>query len=361
MFPIFASFCQLICSTSHKLLEVIDTNNSLGIMQDFVISFSVTVLFTFFVRLIAMSVNWVHRPDPNKWKREVNSHVVPITMGGGFAMFSGFAISIILRFDSQFLTVILFSLCAALLGFYDDLRSPRPVYKLAIQILFGIATAAVIGWVHGLPVWLGIPITIFAIVGLMNSVNMMDNMDGVASGLITLSMIGYAILGLLTKNELVMVLGLIVAGTTFGFWIYNKPSATIFMGDTGSLMLGYLLAVTGIMASWGEYKSLFARLVAPLLLASVFIIDTTFVVLWRKTHGLPVMQGDRNHISHRLAILFGHSEWNANLVLYLVQLLVSGAALVVTTSSVLVAIAVSLFVFSLLGLLCWRMWQVKIE
>ncbi|MCS7193253.1 MAG: undecaprenyl/decaprenyl-phosphate alpha-N-acetylglucosaminyl 1-phosphate transferase, partial [Armatimonadetes bacterium] len=224
------------------------------------------------------------------------------------------------------------ALYAAMLGFYDDIKSPHPIHRLTIQTLFGVATVAVVGWIHGLPVWLSIPITVFGIVGLMNSVNMMDNMDGVASGLITLSMLSYAVLGWLTKNELVVALGLTVAGAAFGFWIYNKPPAVIFMGDTGSLMLGYLLAVTGIVSSWGEYNNLLARLVAPLLLASVFITDTTFVVLWRKTHGLPVMQGDRNHISHRLAVLFGYSEWHANFVLYSLQLVMNVLALIVVVS-----------------------------
>lgn len=332
-----------------------------GIVQDFGVSLSVATLFTPFVRFIALRTGWMHRPDPKKWKRKVNPHVVPIAMGGGFAMFAGFAVATTLRFNPVLFAVSFFTLCAAMLGFYDDLKNPHPIYRLAIQTLFGIVTAAVIGWVHGLPVWLGIPIAVFGVVGLMNSVNMMDNMDGVASGLITLSMVGYAILGWLTKNELVLALGLTVAGAAFGFWLHNKPPATIFMGDTGSLMLGYLLAVTGIMASWGEYTNLFARLVAPFLLASVFITDTTFVVLWRKTHGLPVMQGDRNHISHRLAVLLGHSEWGANLALYLTQLLVTAAAIIATLSPITITVAVSFFAFCLLGLLFWRLWQVKVE
>jgi len=332
-----------------------------GIAKDFCVSFSATALFTIIVRLVALRLKWVYRHDPTKWKRKMNPHVVPIAMGGGFAMFAGFTTTAFSRFAPQLLTVSFFALCAAMLGFYDDLRNPRPIHRLAIQTLFGIATVAIIGWIHGLPIWLGVPITVFGVVGLMNSVNMMDNMDGVASGLMALSMVGYAILGWLTKNELVLALGLTVAGAAFGFWLHNKPPATIFMGDTGSLMLGYLLAVTGIMASWGEYTNLFARLVAPLLLASVFITDTTFVVLWRKTHGLPVMQGDRNHISHRLAVLLGHSEWGANLALYLTQLLVTAVAIIATLSPITITVAVSFFAFCLLGLLCWRLWQVKVE
>lgn len=331
------------------------------IVRDFGISLLVSSVFTPIVRLSALRLGWIHRPDPRKWKRESNPHILQIAMGGGIAMFSGFAVATTLRFNPQLLTISLLSLYAAMLGFYDDIKSLRPIYKLIIQTLLGVATVAVVGWIHGLPVWLSIPITVLGVVGLMNSVNMMDNMDGVASGLITLSMFGYAVLGWLTKNELSTVLGLMVAGAAFGFWIYNKPPAIIFMGDTGSLMLGYLLVVTSIVSSWGEYPNSFTRLVASLLPASIFITDTTFVVLWRKTHGLPVIHGDRNHISHRLAILLGHSEWRANLVLYLTQLFVNAAALIVAISPISVSIAVLLLAFILLGFLAWRLWQVKME
>lgn len=327
---------------------------------NFGVPFLITALLTPVVRVVALRVGWEHRVDPGKWKRKMNHPTVPIAMGGGLAMLAGVSAAAVMRLDYQLFALCFLAFCAAALGLYDDLKSSHPIHRLALQALIGVVTVAVIGWVHGLPIGLSIPITIFGIVGLMNSVNMMDNMDGVASGLITLSMLGYTILGWLTENELAMILGLVVAGTSLGFWVHNRPPATIFMGDTGSLMLGYLLAVTGIIASWGEYSNLFAQLTSPLLLASLFITDTTFVVLWRKTHGLPVMRGDRNHMSHRLAVLLGRSEWGANITLYLTQLLMNVAAITVALSSILIAVIVSLCAISLLVFLCWRLWQVQV-
>jgi UDP-GlcNAc:undecaprenyl-phosphate GlcNAc-1-phosphate transferase len=328
--------------------------------RTFGVPFLITALLTPVVRVVALRVGLEHRADPRKWNRKMNPHPVRIAMGGGLAMLAGISAATIMRLDHQLFALSLISFCAAALGLYDDLKSPRPIHRLTIQALIGVVTVAVIGWIHGLPTWLAVPISIIGVVGLMNSVNMMDNMDGVASGLMILSMLGYAVLGWLTKNELVMTLGLIVAGTSLGFWVHNKPPATIFMGDTGSLMLGYLLAVTGIIASWGEYPNLFAQLASPLLLASVFITDTTFVVLWRKTHGLPVMRGDRNHISHRLAVLLGRSEWKANIALYLTQLLMNVAAIIVALSPIPLAVIVSLCAISLLVLLCRRLWQIHV-
>lgn len=330
-------------------------------VSDFGIPFFATALLTPFVRFAALRLGWTHRFDPRKWKRKANPHSEQIAMGGGLAMLLGFVATVALNPNPQLLFISLLAFYASVLGFYDDMRSPHPIYRLIAQTSFGIVTVAAIGWIHGLPTWLSVPIAIFGIVGLMNSVNMMDNMDGVASGLVALSMLGYATLGWLTKNELASILGLVAAGTTLGFWVHNKPPATIFMGDTGSLMLGYLLATAGIIASWGDYTNSFSRLVAPLLLVVVFITDTTFVVLWRKIHGLPIMQGDRNHISHRLAILFGGSEWKANFALYAVQSLMTIAAIVVAVSDVPIALAISLLASCLLGLLSWRLWQVRVD
>jgi len=340
-----------------------------GLILTAITALAVTVVLTPLFRLMALSIGWEHHPDPRKWKRNYNPHSASIALGGGLTMFAGIIVSAsvygaILLSPSQSqpaFVLLLFAACALLLGLYDDWRSPRPVVRLAFQTILGVLTVSLLGWVQGLPALLAIPITVFGVVGLMNSVNMMDNMDGVASGLMTLTMVGYALLGILTKNEMVILLSLAVVGATFGFWLYNRPPALIFMGDTGSLMLGYLLAVIGTISTWGEFAHWFGRLFAPLLLASVFITDTTFVVLWRWRHGLPVMQGDRNHTSHRLAVWLGHSEWRANIVLYAVQLLINALAIIVAIAELPIALIAALFGFGGLTALGWRLWHVQMD
>ena len=340
-----------------------------GSILTVIVAFAVTAVLTPLFRLVALCIGWEHRPDPRKWKRDDNPHPVRIALGGGFTMFVGIIASasicgVILLSPSQLQPVfvlLLFAACALLLGLYDDWRSPRPVVRLAFQTFLGVLTVSLLGWVQGLPALLAIPITVFGVVGLMNSVNMMDNMDGVASGLMTLTMVGYALLGIVTKNEMVTLLSLTVAGATFGFWLYNRPPALIFMGDTGSLMLGYLLAVIGTMSTWGEFHHWFGQLFAPLLLASVFIMDTTFVVLWRWWHGLPVMQGDRNHTSHRLTVWLGHSEWRANFVLYAVQSLMNALAIIIAIAELPIALIAALFGFGGLIALGWRLWHVQMD
>lgn len=343
---------------------------SVGIMREFLIAFLVTICVTPIVRRGALVLGWEHRPDPKKWNRQVNPHTARIALGGGLAIFGGFAITLILSFGlslmvagtSPFpLSILLLSFCAMVLGLYDDLRSPRPVFRLSIQTVFGLATVALIGSVKGLSFWLSIPITVLALVGLMNSVNMMDNMDGVASGLMTLTMLGYAFLGHLTENHDLTVLSAAVMGASLGFWLYNRPPATIFMGDAGSLLLGYLLAVVGTIATWGEYPFWFNRLIAPLMLASVFITDTTFVVLYRWRHGLPIMQGDRNHISHRLAVLCGYSEWKANLTLYALQALSIAVSLCAAIAPLSISVVLAIGMVAILVAVGFRLWYIPMS
>jgi UDP-GlcNAc:undecaprenyl-phosphate GlcNAc-1-phosphate transferase len=340
-----------------------------GLILTVTAAFAITAVLTPLFRLAALCIGWEHHPDLRKWKRNDNPHSVRIALGGGLTMFAGIIVSALIcsavslsstQFQPLFIS-LLFATCAMLLGLYDDWRSPRPVVRLAFQTILGVLTIALLGWVQGLPILLAIPITVFGVVGLMNSVNMMDNMDGVASGLMTLTMIGYALLGILTKNEMVTSLSLMVAGANLGFWLYNRPPALIFMGDTGSLMLGYLLAVIGTISTWGEFPHWFGQIFAPLLLASVFITDTTFVVLWRWRHSLPVMQGDRNHTSHRLAVWLGYSEWRANIVLYAVQLLMNALAIIVATAELPIALIAALLGFGGLVALGWRLWHVQMD
>lgn len=323
------------------------------------ISLALSYALTFLVRWGALKLGWTHRPDPRKWRRQTNPHTAPIAMGGGFAILGSVVLSAALLPSPPFL-LLLFGAVAFSLGFYDDLRSPRPIYRLLLQFLLASFSVTFIGWVKGFPDGLAILLSVVGIAGMMNSVNMMDNMDGVASGLMTLAMLGFAVLGVVTNNPQVTVLGVLVAGAALGFWWHNRPPARIFMGDAGSLLLGYLLAVTAILASRGEFGHWLGRVGAPFLLLSVFLTDTAFVVLWRARHGLPVMQGDRNHTSHRLAVLAG-SEWRANLVLYTMQLMMGVCALGVSLLPPLPSALLILFAIALLALFAHRLWQVDVE
>jgi len=192
----------------------------------------------------------------------------------------------------------------------------------------------------------------------MNSVNMMDNMDGTASGLTVLTMLGFGALGFLTENFIVVALSFAVAGVCLGFWVYNKPPARVFMGDAGSMFLGYCLALVGTLASHGTFSNNIAQLLAPLLIVGLFITDTTFVVVWRLLHRKPIVQGDRNHLSHRLVAVLGNSEWRANILLYALQVVNGLLALGVAVLHLPSAIVCALLAFTLMITLAIRSWNV---
>lgn len=323
-------------------------------------AFLSTLVLTPLVRWGALRIGWLHRPHPSKWMVKASPHPRSITMGGGLAMFAGLLVVMpLVATELRLLPLLFFTITALLLGIWDDLKGCSPLLKLCVQAFLGVATVIAIGWVQGLTPWLAIAITIVGFVGLMNSVNMMDNMDGTASGLIALTMLGCGALGFLTENFTVVALSCAVAGVCLGFWVYNKPPARLFMGDAGSMLLGYCVALVGTLATHGTFSNDIARLIAPLLMVGLFITDTTFVVVWRWQHGTSIVQGDRNHLSHRLVAVLGDSEWRANIVLYVLQVINGLLALGVAALPLPWALACALLAFTLMITLAWRSWKVS--
>lgn len=310
----------------------------------------------------AVRMGWVYRPRPDRWQPKFNPHPRTIALGGGLGIATGALIALLLwgllNGDSLWLRVLPLAGMASLLGLIDDMWDCSARLKLLVQFTIGLTTAL---WVVRLPAFpdsVSVPLTAFCLVALMNAVNMMDNMDGTASGLVTLSALGFVLLSVLTAHPSVMGASLILAGSSCGFWLFNKPPASIFMGDAGSLLLGYLLGVIAIASSHGHFAHEGMALLAPILMVGTFVADMTFVVLWRLTHGLPIMKGDRNHLSHRLAMRFGRSEWHANFVLYGMQALLCGGGLLAAVASPFVGLSLILATLLLLSLLFLWLWQV---
>ncbi len=256
---------------------------------------------------------------------------------GGLALFWGFTFTILILWllpfeqrglafqlptDNKFLGLCIGCFLAWLLGFCDDLFQLRARWKLAGQT--GIAFMAVglgfeINIVQipflqtinlGLWSW---PVTVFWIVGAMNAINLIDGLDGLASGL---SIVALSFMALICwwMNQIPLLLVIMVlTGVTFGFWAFNRPPATIFMGDSGSLFLGYSVAVLSI---WIPGTQAETQSLLPILILAVPIIDTTFAVFRRLLKGIPFYSADNDHLHHRL-ISKGFSATSAMLFLVL--------------------------------------------
>jgi UDP-GlcNAc:undecaprenyl-phosphate/decaprenyl-phosphate GlcNAc-1-phosphate transferase len=255
---------------------------------------------------------------------------------GGLAIVAGILVpmAILIDLDGPYLGIFAGTLLVAALGLFDDLRGMTPRTKLAGVTL--IALVPVIGFDvtfehvtlpgigdHDLG-WAAYPLTILWIAFLANLVNLIDGMDSLAAGIVAIAAASFAILSASFGRMDAAVLSAVVCGSTLAFLYHNYHPAKIFMGDSGALALGFLLAT---LAVDGVLKTAAAiTLVAPLLVLAVPILDTSFVVLKRLKYRRPPWRADHNHFYHRF-MRIGFSQRRTAAYLHLWALMTAGYAL----------------------------------
>jgi UDP-GlcNAc:undecaprenyl-phosphate GlcNAc-1-phosphate transferase len=276
-------------------------------------SFVLALILTPLVRAYARRFGFIAKPKIDRW------HKKPTAMLGGVAIWlsvvmisAPFALRI--TYGKQ---ILLASTFLFLVGLVDDLIHIKPYQKLIGQIL---GAAYVVYYGLSLPwtssVLLNMALAIFWLIGITNAINLLDNMDGLASG-IALIAAGFLSLSFINSGQFTQALILLIfAGGLLGFLIYNSNPASIFMGDCGSMFVGFFLASSALInLSGGRSRSLLPVLAVPILVLFIPIFDTTFVTILRKLSGRAASQGGRDHTSHRLVAL-GMSERRAVLMLY---------------------------------------------
>ncbi len=236
-------------------------------------------------------------------------HARPVPRIGGVAIVAGILVPAALLVDVEgpYLGILIGTLAVAILGLADDLRGLKPSVKLAGVAL--IALIPVLG--YGVTIdrvtlpfigdhdlgWLAVPLAVLWIAGVANLVNLIDGMDALAAGIVAIAAASFAILAASFARMEAAALAAIVCGATLGFLRHNYHPAKIFMGDTGALALGFLIAT---LALDGLFKTAAAiTLVAPMLVLAVPILDTSFVVLKRLKYRRPPFGADHNHFYHR--------------------------------------------------------------
>ncbi len=231
------------------------------------------------------------------------------------------------------------------LGLIDDIWRIKPGQKLLGQIIAAtvlVALEPLLPWTPN--AYLNGLLTFVWIIGITNAINLLDNMDGLATG-VSLIAAGFFSLILLQNDEPAWaVLSAALAAALTGFLLYNRNPASIFMGDCGALFIGYVLSAISMQAaSTAPANRVGANVAIPVLVLLVPIFDTTFVTLMRKRAGRPASQGGRDHTSHRL-VLLGCTEWQAVLILMSLALIAGGMAMLFTLAPAQVALpAVFLF------------------
>jgi UDP-GlcNAc:undecaprenyl-phosphate GlcNAc-1-phosphate transferase len=183
--------------------------------------------------------------------------------------------------------------------------------------------------------WLAYPLTILWIVGITNAINLIDGLDGLAAGISVIGLSTIAVMAFSADKILIFSLSLVVIGSTIGFLFYNFHPAKIFMGDTGSLFLGYVIFVLSLL---GLYKSVtLFSVVIPIIILGVPIFDTTFAIIRRILNKQPISAPDKSHIHHRL-MAFGLSHRKAVIVIYLIGIVFSLSAILLKTATLWVSI-----------------------
>jgi UDP-GlcNAc:undecaprenyl-phosphate GlcNAc-1-phosphate transferase len=275
--------------------------------------FFLAVLATFGVRAFARKYNFVAKPKLDRW------HKKPTAMLGGVAIFLTTGLMYLFFVPKTHDSLVIFagSTFLFLVGLIDDLLNIKPYQKLIGQL---IGAAIIVGFGLKLPLTgfeiLDIWLTVFWLVGITNAINLLDNMDGLAAGISAIAAIslavGFGVNGQI--DEFLLTIAFISA--LLGFLVYNFNPASIFMGDCGSMFVGFLLSSSVLLnQTGGRSRGIFTILAVPVLILFVPIFDTTFVTILRKVWGRKASQGGRDHTSHRLVAL-GLSERAAVLMLY---------------------------------------------
>jgi UDP-GlcNAc:undecaprenyl-phosphate GlcNAc-1-phosphate transferase len=277
-------------------------------------AFALTGLLTWPVRALAIRLGAMDAPN---MARKTQTEPVPylggvaialgisfITLGAVFVGADNFAGENNDQLKDLALTVLLPALVLGAMGLFDDLRSLSPWPRLLTQTVVGTVVAFVIvenGTVGN--AWgtstLSTAITIFWIVGICNSINFFDNLDGAASGAVAIAALGVFIIAFDRGQELVSALSIVTAGATIGFLLWNKSPAKIYMGDAGALFLGIIISVATIRLNPGVTPT-WQSLAIPVMLLAVPLLDTCVAVFSRLAHGLSPLTGGKDHLSHRL-------------------------------------------------------------
>ncbi len=306
---------------------------SLGVYaKAFGIALAASLVFTLAMRTVARRFKLVAKPRPDRW------HKKPTALFGGVGIFAAFILATLIgRATVQAAGAHLILVCAGgmfFVGLIDDVVHLKPYAKLVGQIVFCTAVTMFGLRLHWLPSpVLDQALTIFWLVGITNAVNLLDNLDGLAGGIAAIGALYLVYFCHVGGAATAAILSATFAGAVIGFLVFNFNPASIFMGDCGSLFLGFFLgAVTLVSNTGGMRRNVVAVLSVPVLLLLIPIVDTTLVTISRRMAGRPVSQGGRDHTSHRLVAL-GLSERSAAVTLWTIAALAGGIAVAVRNSS----------------------------
>lgn len=312
----------------------------------YVAIFAVAGLLSFFatplVIVFAKRIGAIDIPKDNR-----RMHSRPIPRLGGLAIFFGFMVAVLLLTPvrgSEMIGILLGAVCIVGLGVVDDMVALSPKTKLLGQLLAaGIAVAGGlrIQYIANFLPFLyedyisfgvfAIPITVLWIVGITNAVNLIDGLDGLAVGVSSIASICMVVIALIASDANLAMVMLALTGACLGFLPYNFNPAKIFMGDTGAMFLGYLLATMSVHGLFKFYALL--SFFIPFVLLALPIFDTAYAIIRRLAQGRSPFSPDRGHLHHKL-IDMGFSQKQSVAILYTLSAVLGVCAVLISTTNV---------------------------
>lgn len=316
----------------------------------FCLIFSITV--TPLIKNVAVKLGVIDRPN----NRKVHEKMTPRL--GGLAIFISFMLGILAALPSSPLIQPILSgaFIIVLVGILDDFFELKAIWKLLGQtvatciVIFGGVYIEFINLPFGHVLQLGIfgvPLTFFWIIFITNAINLIDGLDGLAAGVSTIVLTTISIIAFMDGNMFIAVFSLLLSGSTLGFLVHNFHPAKIFMGDTGSLFLGYMISVISILG----FKSItLFTLLVPIVILGVPLSDTIFAIIRRLVNKKPLSEPDKFHMHHCLLHL-GFSHKRTVLLLYGLSTFFAICALLLTKSSLLGSLVIMVIVIMTIELI----------
>jgi UDP-GlcNAc:undecaprenyl-phosphate GlcNAc-1-phosphate transferase len=330
----------------------------------FILSLLAAILSFIITPLVRKAAHKYGVIDVPRGKRKI--HKKPIPLLGGLAIYIPFIILVVLKsgvINRAEWGIIFGGFIIVIGGILDDKWELKPYQKLFFQLL-----ASTVLIIMGLRIemitnpfgslgpyidigFLSIPLTVIWIIGITNALNLIDGLDGLAAGVALISTLTILLIAIMKDRVGAAYLTAILSGAIAGFLPYNFNPATIFLGDTGAQLLGFLLAAISIE---GAIKSAtIFSVIVPIFIIGIPIFDTLFAIVRRKLNGKPIMQADRGHLHHRLLDM-GLTQKQAVLVMYLISTILSAIAIISIQLNSTASYYLLIFVILLIVLVCWK-------
>lgn len=330
-------------------------------MSELLAVFLIAALITAVVTPLAIYLApYIGAMDVPKDDRRV--HGKPIPRLGGVAIYLGIMVSFyrLIPWDQQIFGIVLGATLILLIGIYDDIKCMDARTKLAAQVLCALIIFFFSVQIRGMtnflpfgphylifPVWLSLIVTVFWVVGITNTINLVDGLDGLAAGIVCIACLSVAYTSVVSGRLSTAYIILSVAGATLGFLVFNFYPAKIFMGDGGSMLLGFMLASVSLVGDTPTKGTTLFATVIPIMILALPIFDTLFAIVRRMINRKPIMQADKGHLHHRIMAM-GFGQRRTVLALYSISAIMGVAGILWSSEMKLEAMALCLIAFTLI-------------